>query len=124
MYVVLAILLVVVVLASVILNIMMNQSRHTRHQVSRIKAYYAGQACMVYTLEMLRTKAWVPNAASGAVKYACMGTCVGVTPSYTIPVDPEIPYNVRVTINPLGSGISGTTKLDILTEYAYTGPTQ
>ena len=54
MYMVLATLMVVVVLANVVLTIIASQSRLTHHQVSRIQAYYASMAGINYATEMLR----------------------------------------------------------------------
>lgn len=58
LFMVLGTLLVVIILANIILNFILSQSRFTHHQVSRIQAYYAAQAGMVYALEQLRTGAW------------------------------------------------------------------
>lgn len=58
-FMVLATILIVVVLANVVLAIISNQSRLTRHEVGRIQAYYAAQAGLVYALEMLRNGSWV-----------------------------------------------------------------
>jgi len=55
MYMVLATLMVVVVLANVVLTIIASQSRLTHHQVSRIQAYYASMAGINYATEMLRS---------------------------------------------------------------------
>jgi Tfp pilus assembly protein PilX len=61
LYIILTMLLVVVILANVILNLVLSHSRLTHHQVSRIQAYYAAQAGMVYALEMLRTGLWAES---------------------------------------------------------------
>lgn len=124
MFIVLATLMIVIVLANVMLNIMSSQSRLTHHQVSRIQAYYAAQAGMNYALEMLRIGTWIPSSIGGSNKYACLNGCVdsGVTANYTIPTDSDIPFSVQVTIYPLQSGINSTTKLDIKTKYTYTTP--
>ncbi len=45
---------IVFVLALVVLNTMTSQTRLTHHQVSRVQAYYAAQAGIAYTLDMLR----------------------------------------------------------------------
>jgi Tfp pilus assembly protein PilX len=118
--IVLAAIFIVILLGNIVLGIVASQSRLTHHNVSRIRAYYACQAAMNYTLEALRAGTWVPNTAGGANKYACLNGCIDATADYTIPADSDIPYKVQVTIYPLESGINSTTKLDIKTEYTYT----
>ena len=121
LFVVLGTIFIVIILSAIILQIISSQSRLTHHQVSRIQAYYASQAGMVYALEELRIGGWVPNPPAGQIKYACLNGCVdSVTETYTIPADTAIPYHVQVAIYPLDSGINGTTRLDIKTEYTYT----
>lgn len=58
LFIVIGIIMVVVILCTVILRVIANQSRLTHHQVSRIQAQYAAKAGMVYALEMLRTGTW------------------------------------------------------------------
>jgi len=122
LFIVLATVMIVIVLAGVILSIISSQSRLTHHQVSRIKAYYAGKGIMNYALEKLRTGDWVPNPSPGANKYACHRGCVdSVTQDYAIPVDADIPYKIQVTIYPKNKALSDTvTQLDIKTSYTYT----
>lgn len=64
LFIVLGTLLIVVALAAVILDIINSQSRFTHHQASRIQAYYAAQAGMVYATERLRSMTWtfIPGA--------------------------------------------------------------
>ncbi|MDD2679841.1 MAG: hypothetical protein PHO03_03445 [Candidatus Omnitrophica bacterium] len=129
--IVLATLLVVIILAGVILNLISNQTRLTTHQVSRIRAYYATKGIMNYTLDMLRQGTWVPHATDK--RYACHRDCTGLgvaEPTYTIPIDTDIPYNILVTIYPLNTlyadniaytALNGkVTQLDIKTDYTYT----
>lgn len=122
LFIVLGLILVVVVLSAVILSIISSQSRLTHHQVSRVKAYYAGKGMMNYAFEMLRKGTWAPNSSGGANKYACHRNCVdsGVIATYTIPIDNDIPYNIQITIHPDGSGPGNVTQLDIKTQYTYT----
>lgn len=118
--IVLGALLIVIGLAGVIMKIMLSQSRLTQHQVNRIKAFYAAQAGVNYTLEALRAGIW--SAAAGSRKYACMSGCIdtGITADYTIPADSDIPYQVQVTIYPLAGETNGTTRVDVKTQYTYT----
>mgnify|MGYP001767600384 CR=1 FL=1 len=64
LYLVLAVLLMVVILANIILSLVSSQSRLTQHKVKRIQAYYAAQAGVNYALEMLRLN--TPGWATGA----------------------------------------------------------
>jgi Tfp pilus assembly protein PilX len=120
LFITLAAVAIVIILANIVINIMSNQGRLTHHQVSRIKAYYAAQAGMVYTLEMIKNGVWTVDPAN--TRYACHRSCIdSVSPTFTIPTDPDIPYNVQVTIYPLGTGgVSGTTRIDVKTDYTYT----
>lgn len=77
LFMVLATILIVVVLANVVLNIAASQSRLTHHEVSRIQAYYAAQAGMVYALEKLRNGTW--NSGSCPVN-TCYVTDSGFAP--------------------------------------------
>lgn len=63
--VVLATILVVVILANIVLNIMVSQSRFTHHKVNRIQAEYAAWAAINFAQEMLRTGAWTPASCPG-----------------------------------------------------------
>lgn len=67
-FMVLATILIVVILANVILAIISNQSRLSRHEVGRIQAYYAAKAGIVYALEKLRNGTWVygSNCTAGS----------------------------------------------------------
>lgn len=58
LYIVLATLLIVIILANVVLSIILSQSRLTHHQVSRIQSYYACLAGMNYAFEQLRRGNW------------------------------------------------------------------
>ena len=117
LFIVLAVIILVVILSGVILSIISSQSRLTHHQVSRIKAYYAGKGMMNYTLEKLRTGVWAPHSSQN--RYACHRGCIdSVTPTYTIPTDADIPYKVQVTIRRLNGALSNTvTQLEIKTQY-------
>jgi len=54
LFIVLGTLLVVVSLATVILNLVLNHAQFTQHQTNRIQAYYASMAGINYGLEKLR----------------------------------------------------------------------
>src|SRR3989338_4970543 len=121
LFIVLATILIIVVLANVILAIISSQSRLTHHQVSRIQAQYAAQAGLVYTLEQLRLGNWKVDPSSD--KYACMFGCIdSVTPTYIIPADNDLKYQIQVKIWKAGTGNSpqGTARLDAKVNYTYT----
>lgn len=52
LFMVLSVILLVVTLANVIISILLNQTRLTHHQVSRIQAFYAAQAAILNTFEL------------------------------------------------------------------------
>ena len=126
LFIVLAVVLVVVILSGVILGIISSQSRLTHHQVSRIKAYYAGKGIMNYANEQLRTGIWQADpAVSGALdRYACLNGCLDGRTAYAAGYaisDTDIPFKVLVTIHPKNAALSSTvTQLDIKTQYTYT----
>lgn len=106
LFIVLATLMIVIVLANAMLNIMSSQSRLTHHQVSRIQAYYAAQAGMNLAIERLRTGTW------GSGEYSlCKSGC--------IVNDTDIPYRVDIKI----SDPNPTTNIRTIaftTTYTYT----
>ncbi len=76
---VLATLLIVLILASVLLNIMLSQSRFTQHQTGRIQAYFASQAGLNYAIEKLRLGNdplnWPFPAAGNYSRTLCRSGC-------------------------------------------------
>ena len=118
LFIVLGLILVVVVLAAVILSIISSQSRLTHHQVSRIKAYYAGKGMMNYASDMLRKGTW-SLPPTGSLYYGCHKGCIdSVIENYDIPDDADIPYKIQITIHPDNTGPGGVTaQLDIKTDY-------
>lgn len=107
LYMVLATLLIVVILANVVLGIILSQSRFTHHQVSRIQAYYASLAGMNLAREQLRTGAW----GTGSYTLCKSGCTVN---------DSDIPYTVNINIsNPDAQGIRTIT---LATNYTYYTP--
>ncbi len=122
LFIVLATVLVVAILAGVILSLISSQSRLTQHQVSRIKAYYAGKGMMNYAFEMLRKG----SSASGwdlpttGYDFACHKGCIdsGAGTIHIIPPDDDIPYKIQVKIYPPDNANPGSTaRLEIKTEY-------
>jgi Tfp pilus assembly protein PilX len=110
LYIVLCVLLTVVVLANIILHIISSQSRMTRHQVSRIQAYYASLAGMNLAVEKLKAGDWAPDPTQSYIYTLCKTGC-------TIN-DPDIHYKVSIRIDPANS--SGVRSLNITANYTYT----
>jgi Tfp pilus assembly protein PilX len=73
LYLVLAIMLVVVILANIVLNLITSQSKLTHHQIKRIQEYYAAQAGVNYALENLRVNntPWMSAAGDNKTYYIC-----------------------------------------------------
>ncbi len=97
---VLATIVVVVLLASAILTMTLSQSRLTHHQASRIQAYYAAQAGMVYAYERLRQGLWTS------------ASCPDASPCYIndndfskalISFDADPTHKVRISFCPTGT---------------------
>lgn len=120
--VVLGTIITVMFLAGAVLTVIVNNSRLSHHQIERIKAYYAGKAMMNYTLDEIRTGNWSIDDTLN--KYACHRDCSGLgvaSPDFDISDDPDIRYNVLVTIYPKNKALSNTvTQLDVKTDYIYT----
>lgn len=126
LFLALAVVLVVCILADIIMTIMASQNKLTGHQVNRIRAYYVAQAALNYTIEGLKGNlipVWTANPAGGANKYACLNGCIDPTApnpaDYVIPNDSYITNKVQVIIYPLDSGISNTVKLETKVEYSF-----
>lgn len=129
MFMVLATILIVVVLANVVLTILSSQGRLTRHEVGRIQAFYAAQAGLIYTMEEIRLGTWTGSS----VKYYCMaltnggiGQCIDVaSPDATIPYDWQLTksgaYKVQIKVYFDGTGNPpvNTIRLDSKVDYTY-----
>jgi len=117
--IVLGTLLVVTIIGNIILSTIVSQSRLTHHQVSRIKAYYASQAGMNYAIEMLRLGNWTSsNDPSSAPKYYCINGNVDSAVSCLETItDTDIGYNVQIAIYPKGTGLNGTSRIEVKTNY-------
>ena len=114
---VLGMILIVTILATVILSIILNQSRITHHQVSRIQAYYAAQAGMNLALERLRTGAWGTDSY-----YFCNSPARCTAAPFSFPncdvTDADIPYCTNITVADLGSSIDNVGReIRITTNY-------
>ena len=106
----LASVLVVTILANVILNVMINQSRLTHHKVSRIQAYYAALAGVNLALDKLRRAddqiVWpMPDSTNQSyVRRMCRASGTGCDI-----IDPTLPAVVRsIDIVVSANGFAGT----------------
>jgi len=95
LFIVIGVIMVVAILSTAFLRIMSNHSRLTHHQVSRIQAYYAAKAGMVFALEKLRTGVWT---------YSPVNSCPVATPcSISETGFPSSVLSVQVVFCPGGS---------------------
>ena len=122
LFLVLATLLIVVVLANIILAIMSTQLRLTHHQVGRIQALYAGKAGMNYAIEMLRTGTWVPGSNCTTVLTSRAGCDLKAVDPTSFPTSIK---TIEIYILPYGtapctSSPGSTSCVNIVTNYSYT----
>lgn len=119
LFLVLTTIFVVVLLATVALNIMFSLSRFTHHRASRIQAYYATLAGMNYAWENLRTGNWTFSPANSCP-----------SPSGCVISDTDFPHvvvnrEVRIILLTSGSANctsppSSTNCIRVTTNYTYT----
>ncbi len=103
--VVLTMLIVVLTLAFIVANLISNQSRLTRHQLERTRAYYAGLAGANLAIDGLRYLNWTSGNRS-----LCASSCTAN--------DGDIPYRVDINIaDAPGSGtpVSGVPNAKVIT---------
>ncbi|MDP2941189.1 MAG: hypothetical protein Q8N85_02915 [Candidatus Omnitrophota bacterium] len=117
--VVIATILVVMGLASAMLNIMSSHYRLTHHQVSRIQAYYASMAGINYAYECLRTGSFV----AGTHCLAASGGCNLSDPAFPASIQPPI----KIIITPAQSSDPSQpcynhACISVTTNYTYTNP--
>jgi Tfp pilus assembly protein PilX len=109
LYLVLASILVALVLASTILNLILNQARFSHHEVSRVQAYYAALAGANYAFEGVRSgnppSCWLPSSTT-TTHYICKtgGTGACATPGSCDLTDDKLPLSVsQVAISLCGT---------------------
>lgn len=108
LYLVLATIFIVIILANVVMLIILSHSKLTFHQTSRIQAHYALLAGMNLAFENLRMENW------GTGSYAlCPSADIGCTLT-----DADIPYRVDITI--AASDARGIRNLTLTTNYTCT----
>lgn len=113
---VLVMLIIVILLANVVLQIMLNQSRLSWHRIWRVQALYAAQAARVLTMERLRNGNW---------QSYCINCGAGVNVR-----DDDIPYVVDIVIhnigdspavNPAAPTFRGSAPIEITVNYQRAG---
>jgi Tfp pilus assembly protein PilX len=117
LFVVLGTIIVVAALSTVILRIMLSQTRLTHHQISRIQAQYAAKAGINYALEMLRTNDadWPATGEYTRV----MRKSGSTSPDFDEPDLPGSIDSVEITVYDPSTGPSGTRKLSAKAIYTY-----
>lgn len=110
LFVVILIIFIVMVLAAASLSVMRNNSRRSFSTKNRIRAYYSLYSAMVYTFEQLRLGLW------GTGAYSFGPPSSGICPY----CDPDIPYRVIIDVQALGTGVAGTRRIILTTDYTYT----
>lgn len=77
LYLVLATLVVIIILANIVLGLVSNQSRFAFHQTSRIQAYYAAQMGVNYAMDRLISNDINWTSAAAFSKKICRTNGVG-----------------------------------------------
>lgn len=112
---VITLILVVAVLANIALVLVRSQFRLTHHQVNRIQGFYAAQAGVVYTLEMLRTGAWPSTGLPYTRRF-----CDGCTAANEVD-EPDFPHSVQdVVVRVEDDNSDGILGIHATAAYAYT----
>ncbi len=104
--VIIATILVVMGLASAMLNIMSSHYRLTHHQVSRIQAYYGSMAGINYAYERLENNiaGWSPVPNETKTFILCREAGTGCN----LPVDSSFPISIKkIEIKVSGRNVAG-----------------
>ncbi|MDD5116479.1 MAG: hypothetical protein PHW98_05385 [Candidatus Omnitrophica bacterium] len=118
LFIVIAVIMLVATLSTVILRIMLTQTRLTHHQVSRIQAQYAARAGVNYALDMLRTNN--ANWPSTGEYTRIMRRSGAVSPDFNEGNLPASIDRVEITVYNPGSGPSNTRRISAKAVYTYT----
>lgn len=119
---VLVTLMIVTLLANIVLQIMLNQSRISQHQVLRVRALYAAQAAMVLARQALRDNRWF-YGQNYCINACPAGLFASSPPAANIISDPDLASSdIGIQINALGvGGINNTTGIIITVRYQRPG---
>lgn len=110
LFIVIANVFIVALLASIILIVMKNNSRLSQSKINRIKAYYGAYAAIVYAFDRLGTN------GAGAWTAGNYAICPAAGAGCTV-VESDIPFRVDINIGALGSGIAGTRSIVATANY-------
>lgn len=110
LFLVLGTILIVALLSSVILSIVLNQTRLAYHQITRVKAYYATLAAMNLAVDKLQSGAW----GNGLYTFGkCSPNWTGCNDTN----DPDIGYKVDINIT---DGVApGSHNISLHVNYTY-----
>jgi len=111
--------IVIATLSTVILRIILSQSRLTHHQISRIQSQYAAKAGINYALEKLRKNDDTNWPATGEYTIT-MYRSGASAPNFNEPDLPSSIDRVEITVYAPGTGTSGTRKISAKAFYTYT----
>ncbi|MBU0547787.1 MAG: hypothetical protein KJ710_01210 [Candidatus Omnitrophica bacterium] len=120
LFIVLGTIIVVATLSTVILRIILSQTRLTHHQVSRIQSQYAAKAGINYALDKLRRNDDGNWLATGEYTRTMYRSGASVAGDFNEPNLPGSVDKVEITVYVPGSGISGTRKISAKAIYTYT----
>lgn len=106
LFLVLATLLIVIIMANVIMAVMSSQSRLTHHQVSRIQAYYAALGGVNYAYDMLRKGNWpIPDPSATNTYDICRNAATGPQDCIEDTTIPRTIDNIQISIS--GNQVAG-----------------
>jgi type II secretory pathway pseudopilin PulG len=118
LFIVLGTIMVVSILSTVILRIILTQSRLTHHQLSRIQSQYAAKAGINYALEMLRVND--SNWPATGEYTRIMRQSGSSLPDFNEPNLPGSVSRVEITVYGVNSGpIAGTRRISAKAIYTY-----
>jgi Tfp pilus assembly protein PilX len=94
LFVVLSTIIIVSLFASILMTIILSQGRLTKHQTSRIQAYYASMGALYYTYDKLRQRdpQWTPVATAITANFCKIAAGCPGPPNV---IDPDLPATIR-----------------------------
>jgi Tfp pilus assembly protein PilX len=110
LFIVIGIILIVVVLSTALLRVVSNHKRLTHHQVSRIQAFYAAKAGVMYALDKLRRNddaCWPASGTIDRIMYPSGATGC----NFNEPALPSSVKEVDIHVDPIDSGFQGSRRV-------------
>lgn len=111
LYLVLAVLIAVSLVAQMFLNLILSQSKLTYHQAARTQAYFAGRMGMNYAIEMLRNNDPSWPATGPYNRTICRSGCNKTEPDLPATIE-----NITIFVDVFDIN-SGTRPLNITVNY-------